>query len=334
MKTELICISVFLLTASAFCRKNDFLLSVENFTGFRNGEAIELLLEEDGDKYTKKSELVWTHDNNFYIGAKVSFGWKWFDTDIYGAAFIPKKSGKMFDSDWMGSNDVKTTFSVNENSLSAGSFFVGGNIGITVPLFTWFKASPKFSFECEYLAFEAKNGYGWYGHPPFSKTGKNVPWYSPDATYLKSGKLYGITYDRWSTFTWLGLYAFFTPVPQLEFSIGTSISPYIYIQSVDHHKNSGNGNYYYDKMRGNFHAEKLDLGIKLNINKMFGIKTFLTLTNVRPLEGETFSNSEGKYAKYYILDGYHSGTSAKYIDTGISFSYTPLFRIQKNMALD
>ena len=55
MKTELICISVFLLTASAFCRKNDFLFSVENFTGFRNGEAIELLLEEDGDKYTKKS---------------------------------------------------------------------------------------------------------------------------------------------------------------------------------------------------------------------------------------------------------------------------------------
>ncbi len=331
MKIKFTCILVFLFTASAFCKKSDFFLSIENFTGFRNGEAIEILLEEDGNSYTKKSELVWIHDKTFYIGAKTAFGWKWLDTDIYAAFFIPKASGKMFDSDWIGLDDVKTTFSVNENSISAGSFFAGGNIGITLPLFTYFTLSPKFSFEYEYIVFEAKNGYGWYGHPPYSKTGKSVPWYSPDATYLQSGKLYGIGYDRWTTFTWLGLYAFFTPVPQLEFGIGTLISPYIYVDSVDHHKNSGKGSYYYDRMRGAFHAGKLDLSIKLNVNKIFGIKTFLTLTKVLQLEGDTFFNTEGKHSKYYILDGYRSASSAKYTDFGISFSYTPLHRIRPNI---
>ena len=59
-------------------------------------------------------------------------------------------------------------------------------------------------------------------------------------------------------------------------------------------------------MRGAFHAGKLDLSIKLNVNKMFGIKTFLTLTKVLQLEGDTFFNTEGKHSKYYILDGYRN----------------------------
>ncbi|MGP1458388.1 MAG: omptin family outer membrane protease [Treponema sp.] len=326
MKRKLFFALLFFLCSAAFCKKNDFLLSIEPFFGSRNGNVVELLLEGKDGAYKKKSELVWSHANSLYAGAKVDFGWKWLYADAFAAAFIPNASGKMFDSDWMDLNGVKNDFSISDNFINLSSFFAGGALGLSVPLLSRLEVTPQFSFEYEYLLFNAKDGYGWYGDAAHSKTGKNVPWNSIDAAYIQKGGLFGISYDRRTCFTWLGLSLTFFASPELELSASAFVSPFIFIESLDHHENRAAGAFYYDRMYDFFSAGKIDFGMGFHINRMFGIKTLVTITYVHQIDGETFSNAKGKFENYYALRGYRAGASAQYLDMRISFVYTPLSR--------
>ena len=65
---------LFFLCAAAFCRKNDFFLSIGPFFGSRNGEIAEILLQSAGHSYEKKSELIWPYAQSLYAGGKIAFG--------------------------------------------------------------------------------------------------------------------------------------------------------------------------------------------------------------------------------------------------------------------
>ena len=322
---------LFFLCAAAFCRKNDFFLSIEPFLGSRSGEIAEILLQSAGHSYEKKSELIWPHAQSLYAGGKIAFGWKWLYADAYGAGFIPKPSGKMLDSDWLARDGVKHVFSINDNFINFSSFFAGGTLGLSIPLLSALEITPSVSFDYEYLLFNAKDGFGWYGDAGHSKTGTNVPWNSSDAAFIPSGGLFGISYDRRTVCTWLGVSIRAAASPKLEFGFGVFTSPFVLAESIDHHEDRGAGAFYYDRMSGFFRAGKADFYIAFNINRTFGIKTSLAVTELHRIDGGTFLNNKGKFADYYSLRGYRAATEARYLDMGISFIYTPLSRTRTGL---
>ncbi len=322
-----LCMNKILSAALLFCTaatyaSSDFDFSLTALGGVRHGGALELLLEKDTDGiFKRKSELLWEFDSCSYLGGAADVRWNVLRASAYAAGFLPKRSGNMYDSDWMQLDSVKNDYSISENAIGRGSFFTGGHVGAEFPLLRWLKIEPEIAIEYEYVYFSAKNGYGWYGDRNYSATKQDVPWDSPYAKTLPAGRLYGIDYERQTIFTWTGLALHFLPLQELEAGISILAAPFVYFDSIDHHHSRGSGNFYYDEMYGIFKAGRLNCFVQLNISHCFAVRSAVGLTKIWQCEGRTL-HSAHKTGPYTETRNYHSGGAAEYADFSLAFIYT------------
>lgn len=231
--------------------------SFTQFCGFRKGVINEYVFEKNSSGDLKKlSQLEWELNPAFYMGLATDFLINFgknnnhqIGIEPFFAWFRSSQSGKMYDSDWLELDDVKNIYSISENSIDTG-LFTGINLFWKHSPFKLFSFLLEASFQYDYIHFEAKNGYGWYGN--MSSTGTNVSYDSPYAKFLPVGQLYGIAYKKKLTSTWFSAQVFFLPTKYTTFSLGAGITPFVYFSSIDKHYNSGGGKFYKDVAAGLF----------------------------------------------------------------------------------
>ena len=227
--------------------------SFTQFCGFRKGAINEYVLEKNSSGDLKKlSQLKWELNPAFYTGiaSTLSFDFGKKNRNQIGmqpffAWFGSFPSGKMYDSDWIDLNDVKNIYSISENFIDTG-LFAGLNLFWKYSPLKIFAFSIEAKFQYDYIHFEAKNGYGWYGDAEHSSTGTNVSYDSSAAKFISSGKLFGIAYKKRLYSTWISAQAIFFPFNYATLKLGAGISPFAHFSSIDKHYNNNGGNFYRD----------------------------------------------------------------------------------------
>ena len=228
-------------------------VSFTQFCGFRKCARNEYVLERNSLGDLKKfSQLKWELNPAFYTGiaSTLSFDFGKKNRNQIGmqpffAWFGSFPSGKMYDSDWIDLNDVKNIYSISENFIDTG-LFAGLNLFWKYSPLKIFAFSIEAKFQYDYIHFEAKNGYGWYGDAEHSSTGTNVSYDSSAAKFMPSGKLFGIAYKKRLYSTWISAQAIFFPFNYATLKLGAGISPFAHFSSIDKHYNNNGGNFYRD----------------------------------------------------------------------------------------
>jgi hypothetical protein len=282
-------------------------------------------LDSTNSTYKKLSYLEWETTPVENLGFQITGGYKRFSITGYATDGISSRCGSMSDSDWMALDDVKTNYSISENTLNAKA-----NTGITLQFDFYpvkdFILSPAASCDYEYISFSARNGYGWYGDSANSSTGTDVSYDSPYAQKYVAGQLCPIGYSRASLYTWIGLK---TKVTMNEkYAAGTSlfVSPYTYVSSIDKHYQNMSKTYYVaynDIMSGTFCYIKSNLFFTYSINHLFSLTASADiLSGISPL-GVTYTavGTSSHLGKAYLL-------SSKSMSDVYVFSTTVAFQIR------
>lgn len=284
------------------------------------GQVDEYVYEKDssGD-YAKESELNWQIKNMFQVGLNVDGGYKKLKGKIHFSALIPDDSGIMEDSDWWDLTDMKTTYSKSENTITQALDFSALLKYEFQPLYC-LKIAPTLAFEYKTISFEARNGYGWYGH----EASPHVSWDDPAAHYHAS--LFGIDYKRDVMQIFIGYYFEFSPIKKIRMFESCSIAPYAYTASYDTHyanAQSTMGVDYVDEVCFFFTRVKYSTGVYYILNErlecglnMSFFYAFATLgTNYQKNHSEkTYTNmTEDKNVK--------GGAGAWCFDIGFSLKY-------------
>lgn len=213
----------------------------------------------------KLSQLNWDTNPVLSFGINCSVLWKWLVAEIYARGAIPMQCGKMDDSDWLDLDDVKNIYSVSDN-FCASSFGVGANFSFLHKRSENFFIGAFLGIDFSYIAFESKNGYGWYGDSYWGGKGYNIPYY--EGTYHK---IYSIDYTRYTLSLWLGTTMKIVPTKKFSFQLSFAISPYSYIFSIDHHHNRIPVEYFLDILHGVFAAFKPSCRFDFFVTPAFSI---------------------------------------------------------------
>ncbi len=300
--------------------KTNWHLSFEPLAGIKSGNIGEYLFYDD----VKLSYLEWEEKPVWYTGGRITGEYKNISLSGYVTGSFPGRCGKMYDSDWTDLSDIKTDYSISENTLNS-------NINTGIALSCQFKPSVQFglapfiAFDFEYILLEARNGYGWYadkdtlnGAPYYKHSTHGYSYDSDMAVYYPSGSLLGIDYTRYTLCTWIGCTASIQLLNRLTFSIAPAFSPYIWIVSFDHHYGKG---YYMDITDGWLAALKADFSVEYDFTKRFSAVFDCTLAKSRILYGNTYESSSGDSGSYRQLENYEGGASFSYISGSIGLRF-------------
>ncbi len=225
--------------------------SVEGLAGARLGVYNEIVWGDalDGSRY-KLSELNWELKPAWYLGSKVSGGYKAFELNFSGKFFLPGRSGKMTDSDWNNgsyNNDTltKTNISWHDNYLAASS---GGFAGYDMEIGSCYKffptdfltLRPLLSFNAQYMKFAGKDGYARYGNDVETDSSPDAPgpYYSYDSEGHVTEKSFSgnvILYDMYNFFIWTGIQADFILMRGITISLASEIAPFAFFLDYDYH---------------------------------------------------------------------------------------------------
>jgi hypothetical protein len=270
----------------------DWSFSAEPLFGVRYGTVNEYVYEKNssGD-YQKLSELDWDIKPVFIYGGKIALAWKSLQLSGYAAGAIPGNTGSMSDSDWQNITinddaDTKTNYSISENSLVSGYTFEG-ILSYSFPILKFFSAGPSAGISYTYYSTEARNGYGWYADKSTLKEAVGKSYDSSDAVYYAKGSLLGIDYTREEMITWAGFTAVFKPVKQFTGTFSFIISPYTYIQSLDHHYG---GHYFIDIMDGWFSVYRLSASAAYNFTDSLSLLLNVSWCFSNILYGDDYSS--------------------------------------------
>ena len=313
---------------------------VEPLFGCQYGTLYEYVFANYGTNksYRKLSQLDWEMKPIFYAGGKADILYKLFDFSFYGGGFFSTKCGETSDSDWLSDSDkdMKTNYSISNNSLKRGGF-CGTSFSASFPVLSWLEVSPSVSVDYEYYYFSARDGYGYYGDSQHSKSNTDVSWTDQNAKFYPTGTLAGIDYKRNQFFIWTGILSRFKPFNFLELSAGIYTSPFSIVDSVDHHFNLTNGKltngtFYYDSMYGFFGGWKIDSSVSYLINRHLSVKAAASWTLLNCIKGCTYKNTSsesGPYAK--VSKSYsESGAGGEWWNWTISVIYRPVKAKQNN----
>lgn len=243
----------------------DFSLDISPYISVSKSEAKEILYTESTDE--KLSELLWKENPIIKLGFNAATKINSLNFSINFSLGIPNKFGEMTDSDWNLSG-TKTIYSIHEEevtkNISAGfDFFYDFNF-----LNSLLTLSPGFYLDYNYVFFEGRNGYGWYGNAEYSKTGKDEAWNSGYAR--KAKKVAGIDYERNSFSTYLLLFSKVS-VKKFTAKLGFYISPFSYYDVLDHHysANSEDDGQYFNYIFNTFFTHlKIDMNLDYRFNKL------------------------------------------------------------------
>ena len=287
---------LFLTNAQIFkSPSKDFSLSVEPVIGFTYGSLGEYIYAQNSSgAEVEYSYLEWEEKPLWQYGVTMCAAYKRFGATVSFDRAVSARCGNMYDSDWLGYSDVKTNYSVSENTAVE-------NMNVNIALQYEFRPdeklyiTPVVEASYAYNSFEARNGYGWYGDATNSSSGTNVSWNDSAAHYYRS--LCGIDYSRQTFYTFLGgkITCLFTP--GISLCLGAFVSPYTYTYAADtHYANTamteGNNYHYYQDIF--FKRSKLCASVSFKIN----------------------SYAEAEVAASYLFGGIGKGDIYSDIDTG------------------
>jgi hypothetical protein len=287
-KKSIFCFIIFSFLIISFSsaqifKSEHFSLSFEPYIGFTYGHLGEYIYADDTDGTEKVlSCLEWEEKPLWQYGISVTAAFKRFGVTVSFDRALNIRCGTMYDSDWMTLTDLKTDYSIHEQTAAE-------NMNLTIALQYVFKPdeklflAPVIEAYYSYNSFEARNGYGWYGDEGNSDNGENVAWDDPSAHYYR--KLCGIDYSRQTLYTFFGGQMTCIVTPKLSLRLGLFLSPYTYTYAADTHytnlaMTAGNHYHYYqDTFFGRF---RLSASLSYRITSC--IETDIT---VRYLSGET-----------------------------------------------
>ncbi len=294
-------------------------LSIEPLVGIRYGYIGEHLYYYSDGEYKRLSYLEWDMKPLFLYGGNISARYKKIGFSAYVKSAAPIRCGSMQDSDWMDLDDTKNDYSISENTLNA-LIEAGCTAHYNFHPYTWIAFGPEFSFDYNYISFSAENGYGWYGDSSNSNGNGNVSYDSDDATYYPSGYLCGISYNRTSFYTWLGITSTFTPFEKWSFGFSSAVAVYSFEYAYDHHDASSPSQegYYLDEVEAFFSRCKATISAQLDITKQVAVKLSILGFIGWPVQGTTYEapydDTSNSNPVYYVLSGYEGGTSIYYAE--------------------
>lgn len=314
-------IILFCFTEKAFAQIH---FEVTPLYELKNGCLNELVFAIFDDDVYKLSELNWNIKNISYIGGKVGVSYKWFEFESSMMGAFSKKSAKMYDSDWQdlpANPEMKTTFSISENTLNHN--FTFDSKAIFAPDITdWFKTGIFLQYTLDQIQFSARNGYGWYGSSRYSQNGQYVPFDSEYAKFFATGSLQGIDYYRVTRSFNLGLLFNFTIFERLQIKLEGTVSPYTFVQSLDHHYSASSAeSYYRDEIKSHFAFYNFGTELKFRVIENIYAGCGFSYYYMKERQGDTYSKQETHgytdmifkdLNEYYPDSSSLSGTSAKW----------------------
>lgn len=270
-------------------KAQSFHLSVAPVFGIRKSESEEIIYTDSTDE--KLSELNWEETPVFQIGAISFVSLNNFNLRLNFLYGFTNDFGEMTDSDWNLSG-LKTTYSIHEEKvakdISSGfDFFYDFNF-----FDKKFTLSPGVAFDYNYVSFEARNGYGWYGSYLYSKTGEDVAWNSGNAR--KAKKVAGIDYSRKSFSTYFSIFAG-TQIRNFSAQLGFFISPFTYYDVLDHHYSANSEKYGYDC---NYIFKDFFKHLKIDLDLSYKFNNFLR-ANLSVCFEKQFLDYGTMYSSYY-----------------------------------
>ena len=313
----------FLLIVFAACfstnaSAKNWSISVSPILGLHIGKLGEYVFNKNADgEYKKLSQLNWEIKPIFHYGGQLAIAWKWLSLSAYGQGCIPMRCGNMDDSDWLNLNSVKNIYSIHENSL-ASSYSFGGTFAYTFRPQDTFALQFFCGIDYECIAMEARNGYGWYGE------GWNTAAVLEKGAWDGNGtkfyeKVAGIDYMRETVRTWLGCGMEMKFINnRLSLTLSFSLSPYLYVQSLDHHYGNNKQHYNIDIIHGVLSAYKPRALVVFNFNKNFSIFLDASWIFSQIVQGKTY---RALSVNTWNLLAAKGGASFNYADISLGGTY-------------
>lgn len=320
-------LSAVLIFSGISASAGDWHFSAEPLFGIRYGTLGEYVYEPDtnGD-YQKLSELIWDIKPSWYYGGKVSFGWRGISISGYASGFVAGRTGSMYDSDWQNIQinsdaDTKTNYSISENTLTS-SYKLGADASYTFYLDKYVSVQAIAAIDYMYTTMEARNGYGWYADKKtLIKNGitatTGYAYTNDNAVYYPSGMLLGIDYTRQDMLTWIGITNIITPVKQFTGTLSFFVSPYTYIQSLDHHYG---GYYYIDIMSGFCSAYRIETSGAYNFTKNLAMQLSVSWLFSNVIRGDDYA-STSESGPWTEESDIRSGADLNYCEISLSVRY-------------
>ena len=238
----------------------------------------------DGSKLN--SQLDWTSPYLFKTGINFSLSFNNFILDLSNAAAIPAKCGTMYDSDWYTEN-IKTNLS--KHNLHAGFCYdFDVNLKYRVELKNRFSILPQISFNYSYSSYYAQKGIGWCGDTGHTQLTRDYPW---DSEYAVKTNKFGIDFFN-NTFIFFVGTGLEKSLGNFQFRFDAQISPYIYVSSIDHHLDSGDGRYFLLLQNAWFSCFNFDLYCTYNINQKNRILIIPKYCYCKEIMGVFYSGKE------------------------------------------
>ena len=266
----------------SFLFGENFSLRISPFFSYNNDTITYSIY--DGPKLN--SQLDWTSPYLFKTGINFSLGFNNFILDLSNAAAIPAKCGTMYDSDWYTEN-IKTNLS--KHNLHAGFCYDLDIIfKYQFELNNSFSILPQVSFNYSYSSYYAQKGIGWCGDTGHTQLTKHYPWNSEYAVKVNK---FGIDFFNNTFILFLGA-GLEKSLGNFLFGFDVQISPYIYVSSIDHHLDSGNGRYYLLLQSAWFSCFSLDLSCTYCINQKNKISVIPRYCYCKEIMGVFYSGKE------------------------------------------
>lgn len=287
----------FVLICSMSAEERQFFLSLEPLFALENGNITETAYRSATD--SKYSEIEWKKDMNLRLGAGLEAGWRFVSLDSTFLFGLPKASKSMTESIWSNAsapNTIIDKFDCDNNLIS--DFEIKSRLKFEIKPVRILRIYPYVGFSYRLTNFEASDALGRTGHK------KNVPYDSPETEeYKKNGVQ--VNYKRETYDLFVGLSAGVYLFDRLSLLADFNASPFIKVNSVDHHCSSGV--YYLDVMNSAF--KKFEVGATAEYRIWQGLSAGVNFKYnlLNEITGDEYKSATD--SNYSYNTGYSAGTS-------------------------
>ena len=302
--------------------EKNWIFTVEPFLSVTYGQMGEHLYSKDSNgEYKQISYLEWEEKPLFQFGANFGIKYKRFSINPSISFAVPARCGNMYDSDWVELTELKTDYSISENSIYS-CLKLNLQFAFEFKPLEIFSITPLAEVQYSHVIFNAANGYGWYGDYKHSSTRTNVSYSSPYATYYETGTLGELDYKRFEISSFFGFTLKFTPFERWIFTLSASASPIAYTMSFDtHYQNASKtvSDDYLDIVLSYFAEYKFSTATYFILSKHSSLGLNVSCYISLETQGYTYKkNSSEKYAKVANQMG---GISEENISASLSYRF-------------
>ncbi len=311
----------------------DWTISLDCGFGARIGVYDEIVWAKrkyDGERY-KQSELNYIMLPAFYTSLNLSANYKRLGLSLSNKFFLAAKTGTLTDSDWRNDDyckngDTSTKTDWSEHTLYLNDKY-GGVSGFDLELKGDFKfyptsfltLAPVLSFNAQYMYFNAKNGYGYYGVYDYSSN-RILSCYDPTTrlTYSFEGREV-LKYEVYNLYLWTGIKAIFTPKSWLRFELTSEVSALSLLFDYDQHLT--NSKDFKEIAFSAFFAFRQSVKTEFVIKKNFSICQTCVFVISGESEGSMYFKKKEE-PSYSLLSNNTAGGQVTYLDLELSAKFS------------